>query len=290
MKKKIIAVVVISILLIIATIFAASCFHYNVKDRNVLVFRFGKLISIKDDIGVYFINPFTQKTKSIFVGERTYDIPTTSVTTSDKKNMSCNAYVTWQITDMKLYYQSLSSVEAAKGRIDTSVYSAIKKVISSITQDEVISGKDGSLCESIAKYIHLEDSYGITVTKIEIKVLDLPDDNKTAVYNRMISERGAIAAKFTADGKKEADTLRSKTDAEVRQITSDAEAQAATIIAEGEATYYQILANAYSDSPSKTEFYKFWTSLNAMRESLQNGGTFVVDEDSPLYEILSNQQ
>ena len=83
----------------------------------------------------------------------------------------------------------------------------MKNVISSTLQDDVISGKDGSLSTNILKKINLEE-YGITVAKIEMKLLDLPSDNKNAVYQRMISERQAIAAEYKANGEKESRNIR----------------------------------------------------------------------------------
>ena len=281
-------IIVTAIIFIFALLFGRLAFHYNVKSLNVLIFQFGKVVDVKEDTGVYFTIPLIQSTKSIYVGERLYDIPTTSVTTSDKKSMICNAYVTWRVVYAKTYYQKLSSVETAKGRIDTAVYSAMKNVISSNTQDDVISGKDGSLCLTIRNKIKSLASYGIEVTNLEIKVLDLPDENKASVYERMISERSVIAAEYTANGEKEANTIKSQTDSTVRQTKSDAEAEAASIIADGETQYYQILADAYSKSEERRAFYKYWTELEALKNSLNNGGTIVIDENNPLYTILIN--
>lgn len=287
MKFKLKSALLILVLAIV--LLAGSCFHYNVQHRNVLIFQFGKIVAIKEDPGAYFTLPLIQSKKSIFTGERLYDIPTTGVTTSDKKSMSVNAYVTWRIVDMRKYYQTLNSVETAQGRIDTAVYSSIKNVISSTTQDDVISGKDGSLGTTILNRITSLSAYGIEVTNVEIKVLDLPEDNKNSVYDRMISERNVIAAQYIAEGEKEAKTIKSKADAEARATRSNAEAQAAGIIADGETQYYSILADAYSTDPEKTAFYKYWTELEALGEALGNGGTIVVDTGNPLYQILTRQ-
>ena len=288
MKNKLKRSIISAIIAIVAVLTFAFSFNYNVKDREVLVFQFGKLVNVHSDEGVYFKIPYIQTVKSIFVGERIYDIPRTNVTTSDKKTMICDAYATSKITDIKKYYSKLSSVEAAQDRLNAAVYSSIKNVISSTSQDEVISGKDGSLGANILKKTNL-DSYGISVTNIEIKVLDLPDDNKESVYKRMISERQAIAAKYTADGEKTANTIKSETDANVRTIKSNAEAEAADVIANGETQYYQILADAYSKSEDKTEFYKYWSGLEALKDTLKNDGTYVIDKSSPLYEVLINK-
>ena len=285
--KKIILNMAIAIALLLGLLLTSSSFHWNVKDYNVMIFQFGKVVDIKKAEGIYLTVPFIQSSKAIFVGDRLYDLPTTSVITLDKKSMICNAYVTWRIHDTKLYYQKLNSADTAQSRIDTAVYSAIKNIISCKTQDEIITGKDGSLGKTILDKINIQD-YGITITNLEIKALDLPDENKEAIYERMISERNTITAQYTANGEKNYTTQKASVDSQVRQIQSNAEADAAQIIAEGEEEYYKILANSYSKSEEKTEFYKYCISLDALEKSLKNGGTYIINEKSPLYEILSN--
>ena len=254
----------------------------------MLIVQLGEVVDTKTEPGIYFKIPIIQSTKNIYVGERLYDIPSSEVITSDKKSMIANCYVTWKITDPKKYYQTLSSEAVAQGRIDVVVYNAMKNVISSTSQDDVIGGKDGSLGETIMKKISMEQ-YGITITANEIKVLDLPDVNKEAVYNRMISERNAIAAEYKANGERDAKNIRSVADAKARTLISDAQVIAATTKAEGESEYFKTLADAYGASPERQEFYNFIIGLDAMKESLTNGGTIAIDKDSPLYNILINQ-
>ena len=100
------------------------------------------------------------------------------------------------------------------------------------------------------------EQFGIEVLSYETKQLDLPDDNKTAVYERMISERNNIAATYTAEGEAEAKVIRNTTDKDIAIKLSEAEKQSEILEAEGEAEYMKILANAYSDE-SKQEFYSF---------------------------------
>ena len=78
-------------------------------------------------------------------------------------------------------------------------------------QENVISGRDGLLAQQIMDNVgDTFDAYGITVLAIETKRLDLPDENKAAVYERMISERGNIAASFSAEGEAEAKQIRNE--------------------------------------------------------------------------------
>lgn len=286
---KYVKTIVVSVLAIFVILVGTSFFGYNTENHNVLIVQLGEVVDVVQEPGVFFKVPIIQTTKSIYVGEQLYDIRESEVITSDKKNMITNCYVTWQITDVKKYYQTLSSSSVAQGRIDVTVYNAIKNVISSITQEEVISGKDGTLSDKILSRCSMEQ-YGIEITKAEVKLLDLPSDNKDSVYKRMISEREAIVAEYKANGDKESKNIRSATDAQVRQIVSEAEVTAAETEAEGENEYFRILAEAYGASPERQEFYNFIIGLEAMKESLSKGGTITIDENSPLYNILINQQ
>lgn len=286
--KKIVRNVILALVAIFLITVGTSFFGYALKNHNILILQFGEVVDQKTEPGIFFKLPIIQNTKDIFVGERLYDLPESEVITSDKKTMIANCYVTWQVTDPKKYYQTLSSESVAQGRIDVAVYNAMKNVISATSQDEVISGKDGSLGATILQKISMEQ-YGITINQMEIKVLDLPNENKDAVYNRMISERNAIAAEYRANGERDAKNIRSATDAQVRTIISDAQVIAANTIAEGETEYFQTLAEAYGASQERTDFYNFMIGLDAMKESLANGGTITIDKDSPLYDILVNQ-
>lgn len=132
------------------------------------------------------------------------------------------------------------------------------------------------------------EQYGIEIQMVKIKKLDLPDENKDAVYNRMITERKNIAAAYKAQGDSEAQKIRNTTDRETAVMLSEADAKAAQIEAEGEAEYMKILSEAYND-PEKAEYYLFVRQLDAAKKSLENGNTTLfLDSDSPLASIFEN--
>ena len=130
------------------------------------------------------------------------------------------------------------------------------------------------------------EQYGIEIQMVKIKKLDLPDENKDAVYNRMITERKNIAAAYRAQGESEAQKIRNMTDRETAVMLSEAKANADRLEAEGEAEYMRILSDAYND-PDKAEYYLFVRQLDAARKSLENGNTTLfLDSDSPLASIF----
>ena len=122
--------------------------------------------------------------------------------------------------------------------------------------------------------------------KAEIKSLDLPDDNKDAVYERMISERQNIAASYKAQGEARAQKIRNDTDRQVAVMKAEAEKQAAITIAEGEAEYMKKISEAY-DTEDKESFYAYLRGLDALKESFKGGGkTIILSRDSELAKVL----
>ena len=133
------------------------------------------------------------------------------------------------------------------------------------------------------------EQYGFEVQMVKIKKLDLPDENKDAVYNRMITERKNIAAAYRAQGESEAQKIRNTTDRETAVMISEAEAKADQLEAEGEAEYMRILSDAYND-PDKADYYLFVRQLDAAKKSLENGNTTLfLDSDSPLASIFETE-
>lgn len=291
------------------------------KDEYKLIRQFGKVQRVVTQPGLSIKIPMIQTVDTIPQEILLYDLPASDVITSDKKTMIVDSYVLWRVTDPLRFAQTLScSVNNAENRIDTIVYNATKNTISNMKQDEVIMSRDGkmtvtivedtetesndltidepeeeviqitSLTEGIMNQINkAEEKYGIEIITVDVKKLDLPDDNKQAVYTRMISERENIAAQYTAEGKSQAQIIENTTDKEVSIMISNAQAEAEKIKAEGEAEYMKVLSDAYSD-PDKKDFYSFVRALDALQGSLKGSNkTIILSDDSPIAQIFNGQ-
>ncbi len=261
------------------------------ENEYKLIREFGRVSWVIDTAGLSFKVPFIQSADTLPKEILLYDLAPSDVITMDKKTMMSDSYVLWKITDPLRFAQTLnSSILNAERRIDATVYNSIKNVISSLSQNDVISGRDGELSAAIMSNIGAGmEQYGIEILAVETKQLDLPSDNKMAVYERMISERDKIAATYQAEGQAEAKVIQNTTDREIAISISDAQAQAAQITAEGEAEYMRILAAAYN-TPERAEFYGFIRALEAARESLTGeGNTLILPADSPIAKIFMGQ-
>lgn len=278
----------LAVLLVLAVIVLANALVVTKQNEYTVVRQFGEVVDVRSTPGISFKIPLIQTVAKLPNTVLLYDLPISDVITEDKKTMVADSFALWKIADPRLFIQTLNgSVSNAESRLSTIVYNSMKNIISSRTQTDVISGRDGELAADIRNGVgDTLDQYGIQLIAVETKHLDLPDDNKEAVYQRMISERNNIAASYTAQGESEAQKIRSETDREVQVMLSEAQAQAEIIIAEGEAEYMNILSDAYSD-PAKAEFYSFVRALDAAKASLSSGGnTLILSEDSPLAQIF----
>lgn len=280
-------VIVLAIIVVAIIGISSSTFTVN-RDEYAVVKQFGKVVTIYEEAGLKFKIPFVQSVEKLPKKQLIYDLPVSEVITKDKQTMVADSFAIWRITDPQLFIKSLSgSVTNAESRIEMLVYNAMKNEISSRTQAEVIGDRTGKLAADITNAAKPNFAqYGIELLSVETKHLDLPYDNKASVFNRMISERNALSASFTAEGDKEAQIIRSETDREIAIMIAEAEAMAEQMRAEGEAEYMRLLSDAYNNE-DKAAFYEFVRSLDALKIALDNGeNVIVLSPDSPIVKIL----
>jgi len=286
--KKNLKIIIPVAVIILAILLSGACFFTTEANEYTIVRQFGAVVKIVDEPGLSMKIPFIQSISTLPKTEMLYDLAVSDVITSDKKSMVADSFVLWRISDPLKFIQALSgNVANAEYRIDTVVYNSLKTVISSMRQEEVISGRDGLLAQRIMDNVGSAfDNYGIKLLAIETKRIDLPDENKSAVYERMISERANIAASYTAEGAAEAKQIRNEADKSVSITLSQANAAAEKLKAEGEAEYMRILSEVY-DTPEEADFYEFMRALDMAEKALSTGEkTLVVSADSPIAKIF----
>ncbi len=284
--------IAIPVFLLIVLISVVSQTFYVVKENEYgCTVRFSKIIDTKSEPGLYFKVPFIDTVKTFPKTMLFYDIPPSEVLTLDKKSMTVDSYITWQIDDPLLFYQTVSTTTAAENRLYDTTYNAFKTKMGVLNQDDIINDLPAEERNVIYEEIKQEvmeksKDYGISVVDVKMKRLDLPTENEEAVYTRMISERTRDAEQYRAEGKKQATQLRTDVDRQVAVSLSNARAEAEKIIAEGEGEYMRILSEAFNTN-EKQSFYEFVLSIEAL-EAAMNGDnkTIILGKDSPITKVL----
>ncbi len=290
MKKSLIITAVLLVLLVFV---GFNSFYTVAENQYACLMRFSEIVNVTDEAGLHFKIPFIDNVTTFPDTTLIYDIPPSEVLTSDKKNMTVDSYIIWEIEDPVTFYRSLGTTAEAEARLNAVTYNSLKNLMGTLMQDDIINTEDASGRNDIYAGITTEvaglcKTYGINVLDVRIKRFDLAQSNEEAVYARMISDRNQMAEKYTADGNYEASIIRNEVDKEVNIIISNAEAEAARLEAEGEQEYMRLLAEAYN-TEDKKDFYEFTRALDALKASLTGDDKVVIiDKNSALGKILMN--
>lgn len=290
MKK---GIIITAVVLLVLVFVGFNSFYTVAENQYACLMRFSEIVNVTDEAGLHFKIPFIDNVTIFPDTTLIYDIPPSEVLTSDKKNMTVDSYIIWEIEDPTTFYRTLGTTGEAEARLNAVTYNSLKNLMGTLMQDDIINTEDASGRNDIYAGITTEvaqlcKTYGINVLDVRIKRFDLAQSNEEAVYARMISDRNQMAEKYTADGNYEASIIRNEVDKEVNIIISNAEAEAARLEAEGEQEYMRLLAEAYN-TDDKKDFYEFTRALDALKASLSGEDKVIIlDKDSALGKILMN--
>jgi membrane protease subunit HflC len=144
------------------------------------------------------------------------------------------------------------------------------------TIQEVVSDDRLALMETLTKEVNANASdLGVEVIDVRVKQIDLPPEVSESVYQRMRAERERVARDLRAKGAEAAERIRADADRQRTVIIAEAYKESEATRGEGDARSAEIYAAAYNQDP---DFYAFYRSLAAYRQSFGQGGSMMVLE------------
>jgi membrane protease subunit HflC len=285
--------IILAVILFVAVIVLGSSIYMVQEGEYAYVTQFGEIKLIHTDAGLYMKIPFLQDVNKLTQKQMIYNINSSEVLTADKKAMIVDSYAIWRIDNVTTFIRTVNNIPEMQKRIDASTYSVIKNLMGQLEQSEIITDSDegrSTLNNEITDLVSRSlDLYGVSIQSIEIKRFDLPEDNTTAVFTRMISERSQMAASYKAEGEYEAAKIRNETDKEIAILLGEAQAASQRLRGEGEEEYMRILKELYNDS-DKADFYLFVRELEAIKASLKGQKTVILGSDSPITQIINQTE
>jgi membrane protease subunit HflC len=285
MSKKLI--IYLASLIVVIILGFASLFIVKEGEYKV-VLKFGEAVRVVESPGLKLKIPFIENVSMLPKYQMTYESNPTAILTKDKKPIIVDNYTVWRIEEPQKFLRTVQSVSVGIQRIDEAVYNTVRRKLSGINYDNIISENTerGNINDEITKDVAdalRRDNYGISIIDVRIKRTDLPEGNKQSVYNRMISDRQSIAARYLSEGDEESRKITSKADRTATELLAQAEADAKKIIAQGEQEAAQIYNEAYGKDP---EFYSFYRTLQSYVTTLKNEPVIMLPIDSPYTRIL----
>jgi membrane protease subunit HflC len=126
---------------------------------------------------------------------------------------------------------------------------------------------------------------GIDLIDIRITRINYVREVEQKVFERMISERRRIAARFRSEGDGASAKIRGEKERELDRIRSEAYRQAQEIIGKADAEAAGIYAAAYGQD---AEFYAFLQTLETYKHTLQKNSSLVLTTDNDFYRYLKS--
>ncbi|HEU0153364.1 MAG TPA: protease modulator HflC [Arenimonas sp.] len=276
--------VTVIVFLAIAALLAAMGSMFVVSEsQTAIVLNLGRVVRSDLQPGLHFKWPLVEEVRRFDQRILSLDDAPERYLTSEKKDVSVDFFVKWRISDVATYYRAANggNEDAARQRLTPIVKNALRNEINQRTLQEVVSAGRAELSGNFLAAVNRgAESLGIEVVDVRIKRINLPDDSNIlrTVYSRMSTERTQVANQLRAEGVEQSETIRSEADRQ-RQVTiAEAERDAQKLRGEGDAKAAEIYAGAYGQD---AEFYGFYRSLEAYRESMADGQTvLVLDPDS----------
>jgi modulator of FtsH protease HflC len=276
------------VLLVALVVLSASMFTVDQR-QNALVFQLGEVVSVKTEPGLYFKLPLVQNVRFFDTRIQTLDsVDPERFITSEKKNVLVDSFIKWRVIDAKQFYVSVGGDEnRAQIRLSQAVNDGLRAEFGKRTINDVVSGQRDEVMNLIrAKADQDARKIGVQVVDVRIKRVDLPETVSENVYRRMEAERKQVANQLRSTGAAEAETIKADADKQKEVIIAEAYRDAQRIKGEGDAKASAIYAAAYGRNP---EFYAFYRSMQAYRESFKNkSDVMVLDPSADFFKYMKN--
>lgn len=271
-------------------ILAVNASTFIVDQRNfALILQFGEIKQVVQEPGLHWKIPFMQNVR--YFDNRTLTIDNDDpapFNTSDKQNVIVDSFIKWRIIDVKRFYKNFGNdaqQSIAVNRLQQSVNNALYAEIGKRKQNEVITSQREIIMNAARARVDAEfRSMGVQIVDVRLKRVDYTQKVSESVFQRMQAERKRVANELRSEGM--AENISIKADADRQRETTLAEAYRAAqeIKGSGDAEAAGIYAKAYSANP---EFYKFYRSLEAYKESLKNkNDVLVLKPDSEFFKYF----
>ena len=276
-------------LLIIAIIGYFSVFTVN-QWQQAVIFKFREIERSDYGPGIHYMIPVMNTAQKFEKRLLNLDQEPQRFLTKEKKDVIVDYYVKWRISDVKKFYTATrGDVLYANGLLGQRINRAMRDEFGGRTVQEVVAGERNQILAAVfATTANLPDELGITVLDVRTKRIDLPAEVSHSVYERMRAERNRVAKGFRARGAEAAERIRANADREREIILANAYRDAQTIRGEGDAQATEIYAAAYTKDK---EFYSFYRSLNAYKNSFNNSNDIlVVEPKSDFFRYFNNSK
>jgi len=304
-----------AIILILGAIGFYLCTYVVKETDQVILTQFGKPVGEPvTEAGLHFRLPFIQEVNRIEKRFLPWDGPANEMSTKDKTYLIIDTYARWRISDAMQYFLRLRDERSALSRLDDILGSETRNAVAKQELIEIVRtskdrvavtdklltegmgnvgmlysikfGREKVEQEIFEKAAAKLAGFGIELLDVRFKRINYNETVRRRIYERMVSERQQIAARFRSEGAGEAAKIIGKKERDLQEIESESYKRVQEIYGEADAKASAIYAKAYDSSSESADFYKFTKTLETYRDVLSSDVSLVLTTDSPLFRLL----
>ena len=264
---------------------------FTVNERELAIkLQVGEVVRSDYEPGIHLKIPFIQSVRKFPKRILTISDRPDRIFTAERLALQVDFFVKWRIIDSVQFYISTGgSQRLANNRLSEIIKNAIVTEFGKRSVQEAISVERAELIKDmLATASSAAQGLGVELIDVRVKQVEFPDDVRNSVYQQMREERARIAAERRAEGMEISEQKKSTADKERTIILADANKDSQIIRGEGDASAADIYATAYNQDP---EFYAFYRSIDAYRNSLgRSGDLMVIDPNNEFFRYLNKSE
>ncbi|MEW8626076.1 MAG: protease modulator HflC [Candidatus Thiodiazotropha sp.] len=278
---------IIPIVAVAAVFFYSATFIVN-QWEVALKLRLGEIVATDYKPGLHLMWPIINNVQTFDARIQTMDSRPERFLTAEKKDVIVDYFAKWRIANVAQYYRSTGgSLDKTARLLQERINTSLRDEFGKRTVQDVISGERTEIMAKLTKDADsMAAELGVEILDVRVKQIDLPPEVSESVYQRMRAERERVARDLRAKGAEAAERIRANADRERIVIVADAYKEAEVLRGEGDGKAAETYANAYRQN---SEFYAFYRSLNAYKNSFQDSSdVMVLQPDSDFFRYLKN--
>ena len=186
----------VTIVVFLIIMFLASAIRIMNEYERAVVFRLGRIIDMKGP-GLIILIPVIDKMVKVDMRIITMDVPAQDVITRDNVSIKVNAVVYFRVMDAN---SAVTEVENFLYATSQLAQTTLRSVCGQVELDEILSEREKINLHLQEILDRSTDPWGIKVTLVEVKHIDLPEEMKRAMAKQAEAERERRAKVIAAEG------------------------------------------------------------------------------------------
>ena len=190
-----------TVLILVAAAYLINCIKIIKEYERAVIFRLGRVLKEPKGPGIFFILWPIDRIVRLSLRTITLDVPPQDIITKDNVSLKLNAVIYYRVMDPIRAVIEIEDYDFATSQISQTT---LRSVVGQVELDELLSNREkinNSLQEIIDKQT---DPWGVKVSVVEVKHLDLPEEMRRAMARQAEAERERRAKVIAAEGEHQA--------------------------------------------------------------------------------------